>query len=233
MITQRLRLIRLTGIVAGETLTVGIATGNFNSKDVLAAHTVNITSITLADGADLASNYNLTSNTATDATSISPRTLTITADAGQAKVFGNADPVLTYTLGGLGLVSGDTLSGVLTRNPGEVVAGYAINQGTMAADSNYTVSYVGNQFNIHVPATVSPRTEAGLVDVNPAFGNYTQQSVLVLNVEAPAAGNELNAPNHDSSQCAPANEPTANDKDVALMLNFGLNLPKGINTSCI
>ncbi len=224
-----------TGIIAGENLTVGTATGSFNSKDVLTANTVNINGISLADnGSSLASNYNLTNSTASAAANITPRALTVTADAGQTKAFGSADPAsFTYATGGLGLISGDNLTGFLIRNAGEVTGNYAINQGSLAAGSNYTLTYIGNNFTILAPST-SPRIEAGLVDLNPALGNYTSQQLFVLNVDATAAGNNPDSSNQSNlSTCEQKAEPLAKDKDFALMLNFGLNLPKGISTTCI
>src|SRR3546814_1427089 len=44
------------------------------------------------------------------ALSITPRALTVTADA-LSRIYGDANPALTYNLGGLGLVNGDTLTG--------------------------------------------------------------------------------------------------------------------------
>ena len=42
------------------------------------------------------------------------------------------------------------LSGHLARTPGETVSGgrYAITQGTLAADSDYTISFTGNTLTI-------------------------------------------------------------------------------------
>jgi hypothetical protein len=73
------------------------------------------------------------------------RPITVTAQ-NKSKTYGDPDPMLTFTVGGSGLAIGDTLanvfSGALTRVPGEPVAGspYAISQGTLVANSNYTVT---------------------------------------------------------------------------------------------
>ncbi len=68
---------------------------------------------------------------------ITPRAVTVTADA-QSKVYGSADPTLTYTVGGNGLVNGDTLSGTLGRAAGEnvIAGGYAITQGGVTNTAN-------------------------------------------------------------------------------------------------
>jgi hypothetical protein len=64
---------------------------------------------------------------------VNPAALTVTADA-KEKVFGAADPELTYVV--TGLVNGDQLTGALTRAEGQAVGTYAIAQGTLATSSN-------------------------------------------------------------------------------------------------
>ena len=44
------------------------------------------------------------------------------------------------------------LTGALARTAGEHVASYAISQGTLAASSDYTISFTGNSLTI-TPAT--------------------------------------------------------------------------------
>jgi hypothetical protein len=82
---------------------------------------------------------------------ITPATLTVTPNAGQSKVFGGVDPVLTCT--NSGAVAGQTagFSGALTRAAGESIGSYAITQGTLALanngtfeTTNYTLSFVTN-----------------------------------------------------------------------------------------
>ena len=103
-------------------------------------------------------NYTITYNTASF--TITPATLTINADV-QTKVYGNADPALTYSASGFKLSdnAGSVLTGALTRAAGETVAGspYAITQGTLGANSNYTISFTGNSLTITPrPITVTP-----------------------------------------------------------------------------
>ena len=76
---------------------------------------------------------------------ITPRPLTVTADP-KTKVFGTADPALTCTAEGL--VSGETLTGALSREAGEAVGAYAIGQGTLSASANYGLSFTGGTFTI-------------------------------------------------------------------------------------
>ena len=97
---------------------------------------------TLSAGANYTISY--TGNNLT----ITPYLLTVTANA-QTKVYGAADPALTYTNGAL--QNGDTnavFTGGLTRVAGQNVGAYAINQGTLSAGTNYTISYTGNNLTI-------------------------------------------------------------------------------------
>ena len=89
-------------------------------------------------GATTQGNYIVVYETA-DLT-ISPKSLTVVADA-KSKVYGGADPDLTYTVSGL--VGTDPVSGALTRAAGENVGTYAITQGTLDAGSNYAIAYTG------------------------------------------------------------------------------------------
>ena len=52
---------------------------------------------------------------------ITPRPVTVTADA-KSKVYGDADPALTYQITSGTLASGDDFTGALTRVAGETVA---------------------------------------------------------------------------------------------------------------
>jgi filamentous hemagglutinin family protein len=105
--------------------------------------------------------YAFAGATLTGGLTINPATLTVTADAGQSKTYGAANP--TYTYGYSGLVNGDTSSvftGAQARAAGENVGAYAINQGTLSAGSNYTISYTGANFTIN-PATLTVTADAG------------------------------------------------------------------------
>jgi filamentous hemagglutinin family protein len=91
---------------------------------------------------------------------ITPAELTLTAD-GQTKVYGEADPTLSYQLSGL--KGTDTAAsvlngGTLARDNGENVGAYGIHQGALAlndqAGSNYILRYVDGEFLI-TPATLS------------------------------------------------------------------------------
>ena len=44
------------------------------------------------------------------------------------------------------------LTGQLTRAPGEAVGAYAISQGTLAANANYTIAFTGN--DLYITSTI-------------------------------------------------------------------------------
>ncbi|KAA5570019.1 hemagglutination activity domain-containing protein, partial [Pseudomonas aeruginosa] len=81
---------------------------------------------------------------------ISMAMLYVIADA-KTKVYGVADPSLTYQVSGLknGDSAGSILTGGLNRAAGENVGVYGINQGDLALNSgNYDLSYQGNNLTI-------------------------------------------------------------------------------------
>ncbi len=72
--------------------------------------------------------------------SITTKAIMVTANSGQTKVFGNADPApFTYTFAPA-LIGADVITGLLGRNAGENVGNYAYTIGTLTAGSNYSLS---------------------------------------------------------------------------------------------
>src|SRR5690606_39821846 len=66
---------------------------------------------------------------------ITPATLTVTADAGQTKVYGQADPAFTYTVSGLQNQDDETvLQGALSRDTGEDAGDYKHQKGVVKAE---------------------------------------------------------------------------------------------------
>ena len=124
----------------------------------------------------LSSNYTITYVGAN--LTISPLAITVTADA-QGKDYGDADPALTYTYTP-SLIGSDTFSGALSRAAGENVGTYAINQGTLALSSNYTITYVGANLTIS-PLAITVTADAqgkDYGDADPAL-TYTYTPSLV------------------------------------------------------
>src|SRR6185369_5027461 len=105
------------------------------------------------------SNYTLTY--IKDSLSITPKSITVTANP-QTKVYGAADPSpLTYNVTGT-LIGADTFSGTLTRTAGENIGKYAINQGSLTLGSNYAITYVRDSLTITTRAitvTADPKTK--------------------------------------------------------------------------
>ncbi len=87
----------------------------------------------------------------------SPATLMVTANP-QTKVYGSADPTLTYAASGFWFTdtAATVLNGILTRAAGETVAGrlYAITIGSLATKTtNYTIAFTGNSLAIAPAST--------------------------------------------------------------------------------
>ena len=127
--------------------------------------TFDTTGLTVANSPDTityayTSDGTFASASTTSTLTVNPATLTITADP-ETKVYGTADPVLAYTASGFQFhdTAGSVLTGALARAQagtlaGEQAGGYAISQGTLAADSNYTITFTGSTLTI-TPATLT------------------------------------------------------------------------------
>ncbi|MDD5383981.1 MAG: MBG domain-containing protein [Gallionella sp.] len=87
---------------------------------------------------------------------ITPASLSVIANA-LSKVYGSADPALTYTATGFQFsdTAGTALTGSLSRVAGEAVGLYAINQGSLAG-ANYTIAYTGNNLGITAAPAPAP-----------------------------------------------------------------------------
>ncbi|MCG5644308.1 YDG domain-containing protein, partial [Flavobacteriaceae bacterium LSUCC0859] len=108
-------------------------TGTLSRTDGTNVGTYSITIGTLTN-----TNYALTF-TETDYT-INQRPITISAEA-KTKVYGSADPSLTHSITAGSIVTGDTVSGVLTRTSGEAAGTYSIAQNTLTYGNNYNETY--------------------------------------------------------------------------------------------
>jgi autotransporter-associated beta strand protein len=90
-------------------------------------------------------NYTVTLNTASGV--IAQRILALSAD-NKDKLADAVDPALTWTLNSGALVTGDALTGALSRDPGEGVGLYAILQGSLTAGGNYQINFTNGQFEV-------------------------------------------------------------------------------------
>ncbi|MEI9992031.1 MAG: MBG domain-containing protein [Rhizomicrobium sp.] len=138
------------GLANGDALSGGLAT--------VAGATSNAGDFAITQGTLAASaNYDLTY--IGGVLTVDARPITVTADS-QTRHYGDANPVLTYAVGGGGLVNGDALSGGLATaaTMASSVGGYAITQGTLtdANNTNYDISYTGATLSVTVrPITVT------------------------------------------------------------------------------
>ncbi|MCO3923306.1 S-layer family protein, partial [Pseudomonas aeruginosa] len=135
---------QVSGLKNGDTAG-SILTGGVNRA---AGENVGVYGINQGDLALNSGNYDLSyqGNNLT----ITKALLNVIADA-KTKVYGDADPSLTYQVSGLknGDSAGSILTGGLNRAAGENVGVYGINQGDLALNSgNYELSYQGNNLTI-------------------------------------------------------------------------------------
>lgn len=140
----------LAGVISPDDVSVSNTGGSYDNKDVAGSptKTVTVNGLTLS-GAD-AGNYTI-SNAASVSGNVGAVTalgISVTPDAGQFKVFGDADPTFTYTASP-SLISPDVFSGSLSRNAGETIGLYAYTLGSLDAGSNYSLSLGGsNTFEV-------------------------------------------------------------------------------------
>jgi hypothetical protein len=112
-----------------------------------------------------------------------PRSITVTANS-QTKVFGSADPALTYVITSGTLVSGDVLSGLLSRTVGEAVGVYTIGQGTLG-NPNYNIVFVTSNLTITPLVVLASATGGPILATVPAV-----QATLVEAEEQAVAGSQ-------------------------------------------
>ncbi|MBY0578964.1 MAG: hypothetical protein K2P57_07960 [Burkholderiales bacterium] len=143
------------GLVNAETSAVlgGVLTYGGTSQGA-----INAGSYIISPGGLTSANYAITY--ASGALTVAPAPLTVTANAA-TKVYGSADPVFSYTATGLQLAdtAATVLTGVQVRAAGENVGVYAINQGSLASNANYTIAYTINNLGI-TPAALTVAANA-------------------------------------------------------------------------
>jgi len=145
-------ILSITNKVGSDDVSFGSGSGTVASKNVGSQSITSFGTLAL-NGAD-AGNYTLSG--ASGSVNITAKAITVTADAGQSKVYGQSDPTFTYT-SSPSLESGDSFSGALSRAAGSSVGTYAYTLGTLSAGSNYTLSLAAGTFAITAKAiTVTP-----------------------------------------------------------------------------
>ena len=189
------------GLVNGDALSGGLATP--------AAATSNVGAYAITQGTLANANYSI-AYTSADLT-VTARPITVAADA-QSRLYGDANPLLTYRIGGAGLVNGDTLSGGLATTAAATsnVGTYAIRQGTLA-NANYSIAYTGADLTVTArPVAVASDTESKPANAAgpalppiEAFGSYVAPLVTTREASSqPSLSFETTCTESTSSGCS-------------------------------
>jgi hypothetical protein len=152
--------------VSGKTISfslnggsVGSATTNASGVATLSGASlsgINVGAYGTGVSASFAGDSGYGASVATNSLTVTAKSVTVTPDSGQHKVFGSADPLaFAYTLS-----EAIGVSGALSRVSGENVGNYAIGLGTLVAtSSNYTLVLSATPVNFTItakPVTVTP-----------------------------------------------------------------------------
>jgi hypothetical protein len=129
---------------------------------------------------DAGGNYTLSITADPAEFEITKKAIIVTPTADQSKVYGESDPVFTYS--NTSLVGDDTMSGSLGRMVGEDAGTYAYTFGTLDAGGNYTLSIMADpaEFEITKKAiTITPTADQSKVygESDPVF-NYTNTPLI-------------------------------------------------------
>jgi hypothetical protein len=131
---------------------------------------------------------------------ITPLKVTVTANTGQTKVYGTADPALFTYQYTPELVTGDTFSGALSRDPGTNVGLYAITQGDLALSANYELTFVSKNFEI---TKATPTATLSLTPVSVIYSGVAQTPVVsIVTSSTPGAISNVK---YNGSATAPKN----------------------------
>ena len=172
------------GLMAGDVIESVTITGSQTNAG--SSYNVPSAAVVKKGNEVVTANYNIIYNNGT--LTITPKTLTVTADA-KTKAYGEDDPALTYT--SEGLINEDALTGALTREPGENVGEYAINIGTLTAGDNYTIDYTGASLTItKVSLTITAKNNTITYGDAPANNGVTYEG-FVNSETASVLGGEL------------------------------------------
>jgi len=219
----------LGGFIGKQGATVTQTVGAYDSANVVGATTVtaNLTGDISANTGTVLSNYMLPT-TASGNGSISPATLTITADP-QTKVYGTTDPTLAHAYTEIGLVSGDTISGKLARSSygtlaGEQVGSYNITKGTVAVDdpSNYNVTFDNGTLKI-TPAAL---TITATTDQTKTYGTndnltYTPTGLVDATVDGVKLDDKITGALSRDGNTAPGVGTLAGEQVGSYAINLG------------
>ncbi len=137
-----------SGLSVSFSVLSGPASINGNTLTITGAGTVSVRAAQAGNATYAATNVD-------QSFTVNPAALTVSANPTN-KVYGDTDPVLTWRITSGTLVTGDTITGGLTRTTGESVGTYAIVQNTLTAGANYNLTYTGANLTIsQKPLTVT------------------------------------------------------------------------------
>lgn len=177
----------LNGFVDGDEVSPSATTpdATFTDPNVANGITVTVTEAVTLNGDD-AGNYTLTTPI-TGTADIIEKEITVTPDAEQTKIYGDADPTLTYT--NTVLVEGDAFSGLLGRDTGEDVDSYTFSLGTLDLGSNYALTLgASDPFVI----TARPLTITATPNTKVYDGNVSSVAVPIITSGSLVEGDEEN-----------------------------------------
>lgn len=121
--------------------------------------------------------------------SITAKTLYVTADA-KSKTYADPDPTLTYTTTGLESGDENVITGALSRNSGKNVGTYIINQNTLSAGSNYSISYTSANLTIN-PRDISNTAVITLTSNYMDYNGSTSFIPVVSSITDPSSDDPL------------------------------------------
>ncbi len=183
-----------SGFIDGDTLSALSGVATLSATDKI---NVGNRDISIAVGSLAGLGYGIvTDNTPTNELTINKAALTLTANANQRKVYGDADPAsYGYSITSGTLFGSDTLSGALARVSGENAGLYAINQGSLTAGSNYSLSYNSADFEISKALlTLTPTAQSYTYNAsNNQFNNtaYTLSGFKLSDTASVVSGSGL------------------------------------------
>jgi len=213
------------------TLTASVTTGSVVGSDTFTGTLIraageNVGTYLISAGTySYGNNYDVTFSATPINFTIDQRPITITADANQSKVYGSADPLLSYRITSGNLIGSDVLSQSLARTGSENVGIYSITQGTLTAGPNYQLTFIGESFTITArPITITADNASkiyGGTDPTPFTYSITSGSVVGadnLGITLVRVSGE-NAGNYD-----------INKSNVATNSNYNITFIKGVFT---
>ncbi|WP_128397011.1 YDG domain-containing protein [Botryobacter ruber] len=146
-----------------------------------AAYADNVNAGTATASYSFTGDANHTGSSDSQAFTISKKSISVTPNANQSKVYGSTDPVFTFTPSEA-LLPGNSFTGTLGREAGETVAGgpYAYTLGNLAAGSNYSLALAttANKFDISAKAITGTFTAK-----NKMFDGNNAATVLTRSLE--------------------------------------------------